>query len=120
MAEALKTGDPTVKKPKMMPRGQPFTPETSRAVQAKATAAKHLRKEMRKKMLEAVISVGIDKHLAKALATHDMDALRCVELASKLTGLDFLASEDAVQKIDAKVDAKTSGKLEVVVTGLDE
>ena len=100
--------------------GRPFTPETSRAVQAKANAAKRIRREMRQKMLMAMVNAGLENYFEKALKTNDDKLMTIVEKASKLIGADFGASEEAIQRVDAKVDAKTQGKLEVVVKGLGD
>lgn len=105
---------------KKMPRGTPFTSESSKAVQARAAAMRKLRKEMRQKMLETVANEGLEKYLAKAIKSGDEKLMNVVMAASKLTGVDFAASEEAVQRVDAKVDAKTQGKLEVVVKGLGD
>ena len=121
--DTVVTGTPeqTPEKPKRkMPLGRPFTSEQAKALQASANAAKKLRREMRAKMLNTVATEGLEKYLAKAIKTGDEKLMNIVVAASKLTGVDFTSSEDAIQRVDAKVDAKTSGKLEVVVTGLDE
>lgn len=112
------TADSSVKT-KKVPRGTPFTPETSKAVQARAAAMRKLRKEMRQKMLETVANEGLEKYLAKAIKSGDEKLMNVVMAASKLTGVDFAASEEAVQRVDAKVDQKTQGKVEIVVSGLD-
>ena len=112
------TADGSVKT-KKMPRGTPFTPETSKAVQARAAAMRKLRKEMRQKLLETVANEGLEKYLAKAIKTGDDKLMNIVVAASKLTGVDWTSSEEAVQRVDAKVDQKTQGKVEIVVSGLD-
>lgn len=99
--------------------GRPFTSESSKAVQARAAAMRKLRKEMRQKMLETVANEGLEKYLAKAIKSGDEKLMNVVMAASKLTGVDFAASEEAVQRVDAKVDQKTQGKVEIVVSGLD-
>ena len=101
------------------PQGRPFTSESSKAVQKKAAEMRKLRKEMRRRMLETVSKEGLEHYMAKAIKTGDEKLMNIVVAASKLTGVDFTSSEDAVQRVDAKVDAKTQGKLEVVVKGLD-
>lgn len=120
--DTVVTGTPeqTPEKPKRkMPVGKPFTSEQAKALQASANAAKKLRREMRAKMLQTVATEGLEKYLAKAIKTGDEKLMNIVVAASKLTGVDFTSSEEAVQRVDAKLDQKTQGKLEVVVTGLE-
>ena len=123
MNESLENTEPvkeSVSKPKRpVPKGlTPFTPETSKAVQAKAAAAKRLRAEMRRRLLDTVANEGLEKYLAKAIKSGDEKLMNIVMNASKLTGVDFAASEEAVQRVQANVDAKTDNKVEVVVKGL--
>ena len=92
----------------------------AKALQASANAAKRLRREMRAKMLNTVVTEGLEKYLAKAIKSGDEKLMSIVVAASKLTGIDWTSSEEAVQRVDAKVDAKTQGKLEVVVKGLGD
>lgn len=113
------TAKDSAETPKKLP-GRPFTSESSKAVQAKANAAKRIRREMRQKMLMAMVNAGLENYFEKALKTNDDKLMTIVEKASKLIGADFGASEEAVQRVDAKVDAKTQGKLEVVVKGLGD
>lgn len=118
MAEIPQTAEKAASEPKKVV-GRPFTSESSKAVQAKASAAKRIRREMRQKMLMAMVNAGLENYFEKALKTNDEKLMTIVEKASKLIGADFGASEEAVQRVDAKVDAKTQGRLEVVVTGLE-
>ena len=115
--DTVVTGTPaqTPDKPQKKLPGRPFTSAQAKALQASANAAKKLRREMRAKMLQTVATEGLEKYLAKAIKTGDEKLMNIVVAASKLTGVDFTSSEDAVQRVDAKVDAKTSGKLEIVV-----
>lgn len=113
------TPEQTPEKPKKKLPGRPFTSEQAKALQASANAAKKLRREMRAKMLQTVATEGLEKYLAKAIKSGDEKLMNIVVAASKLTGVDFTSSEDAVQRVDAKLDQKTQGKLEVVVTGLE-
>lgn len=99
------TAQNSAQQPKKVP-GRPFTTESSKAVQVRAAAMRKLRKEMRQKMLETVATEGLEKYLAKAIKTGDEKLMNIVVAASKLTGVDFAASEEAVQRVDAKVDAK--------------
>lgn len=118
--ENTETVQKTVSKPKRpVPKGlTPFTSESSKAVQAKANAAKRLRSEMRRRLLDTVANEGLEKYLAKAIKSGDEKLMNIVMNASKLTGVDFAASEEAVQRVQANVDAKTDNKVEVVVKGL--
>lgn len=75
-----------------------------------AVAAKKARAEMRRKLLQVVIDEGLEKYLAKAIKSGDPDMLGIVEKASKLTGIDFASSEEAVQRMDVKADANIKGK----------
>lgn len=119
MAENTETVKNAAPEPKKVV-GRPFTSESSKAVQAKASAAKRIRREMRQKMLMAMVNAGLENYFEKALKTNDEKLMTIVEKASKLVGADFGASEEAIQRVDAKVDAKTQGKLEVVVKGLGD
>lgn len=118
MAESVDTAENTAPTPKKVP-GRPWTTESSKAVQRRAAEMRKVRKEMRQKMLAAMVNAGLENYFVEALKKNDEKLMSIVEKASKLVGVDFAASEDAVQRVDAKVDAKTQGKLEVVVKGLD-
>ena len=120
MAENTETADEMPEKPQKKLPGRPFTSETAKALQASANAAKKLRREMRAKMLQTVVTEGLEKYLAKAIKSGDEKLMNIVVAASKLTGVDFTSSEDAVQRVDAKVDAKSQGKVELVVKGLGD
>ena len=120
MAENTETADEMPKKPQKKLPGRPFTSETAKALQASANAAKKLRREMRAKMLQTVVTEGLEKYLAKAIKSGDEKLMNIVVAASKLTGVDFTSSEDAIQRVDAKVDAKSQGKVELVVKGLGD
>ena len=114
------TVDNTVaKKRKGAPQNlTPFTPETGKAAAERASYCRTLRAQMRRKLLETAVDAGVDKVYARALKTGDTDLMNVAQIAMKLVGLDFAASEDAVQRTEAKIDSKTEGKLEVVVKGL--
>ena len=102
---------------KAEPRKYRITKENAAEFCKSAAAAKKARAEMRRKMLKAAIDAGVDTIYVKALKTLDPDAITVVEKAMKLVGLDYASSDEAVQRIDAKVDAKTDSKLEITVTG---
>ena len=114
MAEITETAENAASEPKKVV-GRPFTTESSKAVQAKASAAKRIRREMRQKMLMAMVNAGLENYFEDALKSKDEKLMSIVEKASRLIGADFAASEEAVQRVDAKVDAKTNNKLEIVV-----
>lgn len=110
-----------VQKPKKnpVPKGlTPFTPLTAKQAQEASARARSLRKQFRAKLLETAVNEGLDKYFAKALKTMDADAIEVVSKAAKLVGLDFGSSEEAVQKVDIKADAKVDSKLEVSITGV--
>lgn len=94
---------------------QPFDSVSAKQAQLVSARARSLRKQMRAKLLETAINEGIDKYFARALKTMDADAIAVVEKAAKLVGLDFGSSEESVQKMDIKSDAKVDSKLEIVV-----
>ena len=110
--------EPGEKPAKKMPRGRPFTKENAKEFSVTANNAKRVRAEMRRKMLQTAIDAGIDKYYESALKSGDDKHMAVVEKAMRLVGLDFAQSEDAVQRIDAKVDAKADTKLEITVTGV--
>lgn len=116
--------DPNVVQPKKRGnlatlRPQPFTTETAKAAAARSAYCRAVRAEMRKRLLEAAVDAGIDKIYAKALKSGDIDAMTVAREGMKLVGLDFASSEEAVQRTESKIDAKTDNKVEVVVKGLD-
>lgn len=107
-----------VQKPKKnpVPKGlTPFTPLTAKQAQEASARARSLRKQFRAKLLETAINEGLDKYFAKALKNMDSDAIEVVSKAAKLVGLDFGSSEESVQKMEVKADAKVDSKLEIVV-----
>lgn len=116
------TEDTTEVKPKKRGAPQnliPYTPETAKEAAKRAAYCRTLRAQMRKKLLEAAVDAGVDKVFARALKSGDLDGITVAREAMKLVGLDFASSEDAVQRTESKIDAKTDTKLEVVVKGLD-
>lgn len=96
-----------------------YTPETAKEASQRAAYCRSLRAQMRKRLLEVAVSSGIDTIFEKALKSGDIDQINLVREGMKLVGLDYGSSEEAVQRIDAKLDAKTDNKVEVVVKGLD-
>lgn len=97
----------------------PYTPETAKIASQRAAYCRTLRAQMRKKLLEAAVDAGIDKIYAKALKSGDLDAMTVAREGMKLVGLDFGSSEEAVQRTESKIDAKTDNKVVIEVKGLD-
>jgi len=99
----------------------PFTSATAKAISASANAAKKARAEMRRRLLAAAVEAGIDSVFIKALKEKDEVAMGIVEKASKLTGIDWASSEDAVQKlaIDAKSESKVKADYSLNLTFTD-
>ena len=112
-------GQAIVNKPKSQGGNlTPFTSVTSQQAQAAAAKARNLRKKLRAEILQVAVDAGVDKVFREAILTGDPDKMAVVEKAMKLVGLDFSSSEDAVQKVDIKADAKVDSKLEVSITGV--
>lgn len=112
--------DPNVVQPKKRGnlatlRPQPFTTETAKAAAARSAYCRAVRAEMRKKLLEAAVDAGIDKIYAKALKSGDIDAMTVAREGMKLVGLDFASSEEAVQRVQTKVESKTDNTVKVVI-----
>ena len=112
--------DPSVVQPKKRGnlatlRPQPFTPETAKAAAARSAYCRAVRAEMRKRLLEAAVDAGIDKIYAKALKSGDIDAMTVAREGMKLVGLDFQSSEEAVQRVDVKADAKVNAKTDTTL-----
>ena len=99
---------------------QPFDSVTAKQAQLVSARARSLRTQMRAKLLDTAINEGLDKYFAKAIKNMDADAITVVEKAAKLVGLDFASSEEAVQKMDIKSDAKVDSKVQINVTGLND
>lgn len=99
---------PTAKQPRRRGPGRPFTPETSRAVQMSATAAKKRRRDTRHRLLQALTTeLDLGDELVRALKTRDEQYLGMLLSASKLVGVEYNQSDEArVQnlKVDTKAD----------------
>ena len=93
----------------------PFTSVTSQQAQAAAAKARNLRKKLRAEFLQVAVDAGIGHVFREAIMTGDTDKIAVVEKAMKLVGLDFGSSEESVQKMEVKSDAKVDSKLEIVV-----
>ena len=109
-------GQAIVNKPKSQGGNlTPFTSVTSQQAQAAAAKARNLRKRLRAEILQVAVDAGVDKVFRDAIMTGDLDKMAVVEKAMKLVGLDFGSSEEAVQKMDIKSDAKvaTTGTLNI-------
>lgn len=93
----------------------PFTSVTSQQAQAAAAKARNLRKRLRAEILQVAVDAGVQNVFREAIMTGDTDKMAVVEKAMKLVGLDFGSSEESVQKMEVKSDAKVDSKLEIVV-----
>jgi hypothetical protein len=108
-------------KKKKMPSGQLFTPMNAKQAQEASVRARNLRKQMRAQLLDAAIQdAKIGDLYVKAIKTKDADLMKLVETGLKIVGLLHDQSEDAVQKIDLKSDAKVDSKVQINVTGLND
>lgn len=63
-------------------------------------ATRDLRKQVRDKMLEALINEGIEHHVVSALRDHDVNHMVCVEKALKLVGCSFEQSPEAQEMLN--------------------
>ena len=89
-------------------KGQWADKEKARAAGIKSVIVQRIRKEMRAKMLQAAIENGVEKLFGQSLKNLDMEGMKVVAEAMRLVGIDYAASEEAVQKI--KADIKASSK----------
>jgi hypothetical protein len=89
---------------------RPFDSERARIIGAKANEAKKARAEMRRRIFAKVCEAGIDECVAKALKTSDKELMDICVAATKLTGLDFGSSEEAVQNLNVKADVDSKVK----------
>lgn len=114
---------PSVKANKSRPQNanlQPFDSVTAKQAQLVSARARSLRKQMQARLLDTAINEGLEKYYARAIKSMDANAIAVVEKAARLVGLDFASSEEAIQKVDVKTDAKVNGKLNITVKGLDD
>lgn len=112
------TASDTPKKVKTLPAAMEqykYTSETAKEASKRAAYCRSLRAQMRKKLLEAAVDAGIDKIYAKALKSGDIDAMTVAREGMKLVGLDFQSSEEAVQRVDVKADAKVNAKTDTTL-----
>lgn len=95
--------------------------EKARAAGLKSAAVQRMRREMRAKMLQEAIDNGIDKLFGQSLKGLDLEGMKVVSEAMHLVGIDYAASEEAVQKIkaDIKADSKLNGNVNINIKGLD-
>jgi len=103
-----------------VPEGVPFTPMTAKQAQEASVRARNLRKQVRAQMLDTLVN-GMDfgAEMLKAVKSGDADKIEIIETALRIVGLTHNQSEEAVQRVDAKVDAKTNNKLEIVVKDVE-
>lgn len=88
---------------------RPFDSERARIIGAKANEAKKARAEMRRRILAKVCEAGIDECVEKAIKTSDKELMDICVAATKLTGLDWAASEENIQRVN--LDAKSESKV---------
>ena len=102
-------------------KGRWANKELAREAGIKSGIVQRIRKEMRAKMLQAAIENGVEKLFGQSLKNLDMEGMKVVAEAMRLVGIDYAASEDAVQKIkaDIKADQKMSGNVNINIKGLD-
>jgi len=102
-------------------KGQFADKEKARAAGIKSGIVQRMRREMRAKMLQAAIDNGIEKLFGESLKGLDLEGMKVVSEAMRLVGIDYAASDEAVQKIkaDIKADQKVAGNLNINIKGLD-
>lgn len=102
-------------------KGRWANKELAREAGIKSGIVQRIRKEMRAKMLQAAIENGVEKLFGQSLKNLDMEGMKVVAEAMRLVGIDYAASEEAVQKIkaDIKTDQKMSGNVNISIKGLD-
>lgn len=88
----------------------PFNSETGKKMALKAAYAKKCRAEMRRRLLAKVCEAGIDECVYKALKTSDRELMDVCVAATKLVGLDFASSDEAVQNLNVKADVDSKVK----------
>ena len=102
-------------------KGRWANKELAREAGIKSGIVQRIRKEMRAKMLQSAIENGVEKLFGQSLKNLDMEGMKVVAEAMRLVGIDYAASEEAVQKIkaDIKADKKVSGNVNISIKGLD-
>lgn len=102
-------------------KGRWANKELAREAGIKSGIVQRIRKEMRAKMLQAAIENGVEKLFGQSLKNLDMEGMKVVAEAMRLVGIDYAASEEAVQKIKADINAdqKMSGNVNISIKGLD-
>lgn len=102
-------------------KGRWANKELAREAGIKSGIVQKIRKKMRAKMLQAAIENGVEKLFGQSLKNLDMEGMKVVAEAMRLVGIDYAASEEAVQKIkaDIKADQKMSGNVNISIKGLD-
>lgn len=69
----------------------------------RGVATRDLRKQVRDKMLEALIKEGVEHHMVQALRDHDVNHMVCCEKALKLVGCSFEQSPEAQEMLNKQV-----------------
>ena len=102
-------------------KGRWANKELAREAGIKSGIVQRIRKEMRAKMLQSAIENGVEKLFGQSLKNLDMEGMKVVAEAMRLVGIDYAASEEAVQKIkaDIKADQNMSGNVNINIKGLD-
>lgn len=83
---------------------KPNDPRT-RAIGKLGNDVQAARREMRKKLLQSAIEVGIDKFFVDSIKKRDKDGISVVATAMKLVGLDYESSEEAVKNLSVKSES---------------
>jgi len=69
----------------------------------RSVLTRDLRKQVRDKMLEALIKEGVDRHMVQALRDHDVNHMVCCEKALKLVGCSFEQSPEAQEMLNKQM-----------------
>lgn len=106
---------PVEKRGRGRPKGNvlnltPFNSETGKKMALKAAYAKKCRAEMRRRILAKVCQAGIDECVYNAIKTSDRELMDVCVAATKLVGLDFGSSDEAVQNLNVKADVDSKVK----------
>lgn len=83
---------------------KPNDPRT-RAIAKMGNDVQAARREMRKKLLQSAIEVGIDNFFVDSIRKRDKDGIAVVATAMKLVGLDYESSEEAVKNLSVKSES---------------
>lgn len=91
------------------PGGERYTFRTNdprtRAIAKLGNDVQAARREMRKKLLQSAIEVGIDNFFVDSIKKRDKDGISVVATALKLVGLDYESSPEAVKNLNLKAES---------------